>query len=69
MIASAWWLGTLVIIQSYTANLAAFLTIKSSDNKIFSVGDLGRQTEIRYGLLESHQVQAFFDTNTRSPYA
>ena len=68
VIASAWWLGTLVMIQSYTANLAAFLTIKSSGTKIFSVADLARQTEIKYGLLESHQVQTFFDTSTRSPY-
>ena len=68
IIASAWWLGTLVIIQSYTANLAAFLTIKSSSNKIFSVGDLASQSEIQYGVLQSHQVQTFFDTSTRSPY-
>ena len=58
----------MVIIQSYTANLAAFLTIKSSNNKIFSVGDLARQSEIQYGYLDSHQVQSFFDTSTRSPY-
>ena len=35
LVTSAWWLFTLIIISSYTANLAAFLTAKRFLLKLF----------------------------------
>jgi hypothetical protein len=32
VVASAWWFFTLILISSYTANLAAFLTVERLEN-------------------------------------
>jgi fucose 4-O-acetylase-like acetyltransferase len=42
-IASFWWFFTLIIISSYTANLAAFLTIERMETPIESAADLAAQ--------------------------
>jgi len=49
LVTSAWWLFTLIIISSYTANLAAFLTAKRMKPTIESAEDLAKQTAIQYG--------------------
>lgn len=38
--ASMWWFFTLIMVSSYTANLAAFLTVETPFEKISSVEDL-----------------------------
>ena len=60
MVGSAWWFFTLIIISSYTANLAAFLTIERMDMPINSADDLVKQREIRYGTVENGSTQQFF---------
>lgn len=65
--AGTWWLGALILVQSYTANLAAFLTIKISNDEISSVEDLAKST-LKYGSVEDSQIQTYFDTSTRQPY-
>lgn len=56
-----WWFFTLIIISSYTANLAAFLTIERiNDLPIDSVIDLVEQTDIAYGALNGGSTMAFF---------
>ena len=60
MVGSAWWSFTLIIISSYTANLAAFLTIERMDMPINSADDLVKQREIRYGTVENGSTQQFF---------
>jgi hypothetical protein len=59
-IASFWWFFTLIIISSYTANLAAFLTIERMEAPIESVADLAAQNKIRYGALRSGSTAGFF---------
>ncbi len=68
IVAAAWWLGALIIVQSYTANLAAFLTIKSSGEDISSVEGLSLQNAIQYGTVLDSQVQVYFDISQKSPY-
>jgi len=60
IIGSAWWFFTLIIISSYTANLAAFLTIERMLTPIDSADDLVKQTEIKYGTLDDGSTQDFF---------
>lgn len=60
IVGSAWWFFTLIIISSYTANLAAFLTIERMLTPIESADDLAKQSEILYGTLESGSTQDFF---------
>ena len=60
MIAALWWFFTLIMISSYTANLAAFLTVERMEAPIESSEDLAKQTKIKYGCLESGSTRAFF---------
>ncbi|XP_046373503.1 glutamate receptor-like [Haliotis rufescens] len=60
IIGGAWWFFVLIIISSYTANLAAFLTIERMLTPIKSADDLVKQTEISYGTLKSGSTMKFF---------
>ena len=60
MIAAMWWFFTLIMISSYTANLAAFLTVERMESPIESAEDLAKQTKIKYGCLQSGSTRAFF---------
>ena len=55
-----WWLFILVVTSSYTANLAAFLTVERMVSPIESAEDLAKQTEIAYGTLDSGSTKEFF---------
>jgi len=55
-----WWFFTLIMISSYTANLAAFLTAAQMDTPIKNVEDLARQTKIKYGSIEGGATASFF---------
>ncbi|NP_001191540.1 glutamate receptor subunit protein GluR2 precursor [Aplysia californica] len=68
IVGSVWWFFTLIIISSYTANLAAFLTIERMDVTINSVDDLARQTEIRYGITANGSTEDFFSQSNVSVY-
>ena len=46
---SVWWFYSLIIISTYTANLAAFLTVERMLTPIESADDLVKQTKIKYG--------------------
>lgn len=46
-----WWLFALVVVSSYTANLAAFLTVQRMDLPIRSLNDLVKQKAIGYGTV------------------
>lgn len=48
------------MISSYTANLAAFLTVERMITPIADADDLAGQTEIAYGTLESGSTMTFF---------
>lgn len=61
MVAGCWWFFTLIIISSYTANLAAFLTIEKMVSPIQGAEDLAKQTDIKYGTLGSGSTKAFFE--------
>ncbi|RXG61714.1 Glutamate receptor ionotropic, kainate 2 [Armadillidium vulgare] len=60
MVAGMWWFFTLIMISSYTANLAAFLTVERMESPIESVEDLAAQTKIKYGSMASGTTTAFF---------
>lgn len=57
------WAFTLIIISSYTANLAAFLTVQRMDVPIESVDDLADQTAIEYGTIHGGSSMTFFQVN------
>ena len=57
---SVWWFFTLILISSYTANLAAFLTVERMVAPINSPEDLASQTEVHYGTLYHGSTWDFF---------
>lgn len=65
MVAGMWWFFTLIMISSYTANLAAFLTVERMDSPIEGAEDLAKQTKIKYGALRGGSTAAFFRVSLR----
>lgn len=57
----------MIIISSYTANLAAFLTVQRMEVPIESVDDLADQTAIEYGTMHGGSTMTFFQV--RGPFA
>ncbi|XP_032687021.1 glutamate receptor ionotropic, kainate 2-like isoform X5 [Odontomachus brunneus] len=60
IVGGIWWFFTLIIISSYTANLAAFLTVERMITPIENAEDLASQTDIAYGTLDSGSTMTFF---------
>ena len=60
IIGAIWWFFTLILISSYTANLAAFLTVERITTPIESVEDLAHQAKIKYGTLKDGSTMSFF---------
>ena len=48
------------MIASYTANLAAFLTLNRMEGTIESAEDLAKQHKVKYGSMESGATRKFF---------
>ncbi|XP_076246197.1 glutamate receptor ionotropic, kainate 2 isoform X2 [Calliopsis andreniformis] len=68
MIASMWWFFVLIMVSSYTANLAAFLTVDKMETPIKGVEDLAKQTKIKYGAVLGGSTSAFFRDSNYSTY-
>lgn len=64
-VAALWWFFTLIMISSYTANLAAFLTAERMKSPIESAEDLARQSDIPYGCVEDGSTRAFFEVSQK----
>ena len=62
-----WWFFTLIIISSYTANLAAFLTVERMATPIESADDLSDQNTIKYGTLIGGSTMTFFRQVKKNP--
>lgn len=60
MVSGIWWFFTLILISSYTANLAAFLTVERMKSPIESAEDLSKQRDIKYGTLYGGSTMTFF---------
>ncbi|XP_043069467.1 glutamate receptor ionotropic, kainate 2 isoform X2 [Drosophila bipectinata] len=60
IVGGCWFFFCLIIISSYTANLAAFLTVERMISPIESAADLAEQTDISYGTLEGGSTMTFF---------
>ena len=61
VVAGAWWLFCFIVIASYTANLAAFLTVSRLDIPIESLDDLAKQYRIKYAPVDGTAEQTYFE--------
>src|SRR5699024_1729986 len=68
ILASVWWFFTLIMISSYTANLAASLTLSRMAPAISNVEELAKQTAIQYGCRKGGSTWEFFKNSNHSTY-
>ncbi|XP_065844463.1 glutamate receptor 1-like isoform X2 [Oscarella lobularis] len=55
-----WYFLVLIIVSTYTANLAAFLTYPTTITPINSIAELSAQSDISYGTVANSTVESFF---------
>ncbi|XP_058666517.1 glutamate receptor ionotropic, delta-1 isoform X3 [Ammospiza caudacuta] len=67
IVMGSWWLFTLIVCSSYTANLAAFLTVSRMDNPIRTFQDLSKQMDISYGTVRDSAVYEYFKAKGTNP--
>ncbi|CAG2169409.1 unnamed protein product, partial [Oppiella nova] len=67
-IAGIWYFFTLIMIASYTANLAAFLTVEKIVYPIENAEGLASQDHIKYGCLQSGSTASFFSESNITTY-
>ena len=67
-IVAIYWFCTLIITTAYTANLAAFLTLKNIDDRVKNVDALVSQKKISYGVAEGSDLAEFLATSDNDLY-
>ncbi|KOC68268.1 Glutamate receptor, ionotropic kainate 3 [Habropoda laboriosa] len=60
LVAATWWLFGFIIIASYTANLAAFLTVSRLEIPIETLEDLSKQYKIQYAPVLNSPAYTYF---------
>uniref|UniRef100_A0A3P8UY54 Glutamate receptor n=1 Tax=Cynoglossus semilaevis TaxID=244447 RepID=A0A3P8UY54_CYNSE len=67
IVMGSWWLFTLIVCSSYTANLAAYLTVSRMDNAVRSFQDLSKQVDLVYGTVRDSAVYEYFKAKGTNP--
>jgi len=60
LVAATWWLFGFIIIASYTANLAAFLTVSRLETPVETLSDLSKQYKIKYSPMNGSDSAIYF---------
>ncbi|XP_014479803.1 PREDICTED: glutamate receptor ionotropic, kainate 2-like isoform X2 [Dinoponera quadriceps] len=68
MMAGSWWFFCLIIVSSYTANLAAFLTVETVVSPFDNVEELVKRKNIKYGAKQKGSTLKFFEESNHSTY-
>jgi len=66
LIASVWYMFTLIMVSTYTANLAAFLTTERILPEFDDVHKLAAQDKIPYGIMGSGSTRTFFQVSRKT---
>ncbi|KAL3313698.1 hypothetical protein Ciccas_007699 [Cichlidogyrus casuarinus] len=68
IVGTVWWFFILIMVSSYTANLAAFLTIDRLETDIENIKELANQDKIKFGILKGGSTSAFFENSNIELY-
>ncbi|KAL7740684.1 hypothetical protein ACLKA6_000051 [Drosophila palustris] len=63
-----WWFFALMMLSTYTANLAAFLTSNKWQSTINSLEDLIEQDEVKFGSMRGGSTSLFFSESNDTDY-
>lgn len=63
---SFWWIFTILMLSTYTANLAAYLTVNIIESPINSLGELAEQDEIKPLIFSGSNLHTLFQVNILS---
>ncbi|VEN63255.1 unnamed protein product [Callosobruchus maculatus] len=63
-----WWLFVLIMVSSYTANLAAFLTVETLMTSFKDIEELASQNEIKFGAKKGGATANYFRDSNLSIY-
>ncbi|XP_016946037.3 glutamate receptor ionotropic, kainate 2 isoform X1 [Drosophila suzukii] len=63
-----WWFFALMMLSTYTANLAAFLTSNKWQSSIKSLQDLIEQDEVAFGSMRGGSTSLFFSESNDTDY-
>ncbi|KAJ8360156.1 hypothetical protein SKAU_G00166810 [Synaphobranchus kaupii] len=67
IVMGSWWLFTLIVCSSYTANLAAYLTVSRMDSAVRTFQDLSKQIDLGYGTVRDSSVYDYFRAKGTNP--
>ena len=62
ILAGCYWFCILIWVSTYTANLAAFFTVKNSQHGINNLGDVLRSS-YKVGILDNSSIRHFFEAS------
>lgn len=68
IVTGMWWFFALIMLASYTANLAAFLTSDRLSSNINGAEDLAKQNDVKYGALRGGSTAKFFEDSNFTTY-
>lgn len=57
---AAYWLFVVLMLATFTANLAAFLTVERMQTPVQSLDQLARQSRINYTVVEGSDTHKYF---------
>jgi glutamate receptor, ionotropic, invertebrate len=60
ILVTAYWLFVVLMLATFTANLAAFLTVEKMQVPISSMEQLGRQSKILYSFVNDTIASSYF---------
>ena len=63
VLVAAYWLFVVLMLATFTANLAAFLTVERQQNTVKSLEELNRQSKITFTVLKDSPYLEYFEVS------
>ena len=64
VLVAAYWLFVVLMLATFTANLAAFLTVERMQDTVKSLEELNRQSKINYTVMRDSPYLEYFQVRT-----
>ena len=64
VLVAAYWLFVVLMLATFTANLAAFLTVERMQDTVKSLEELNRQSKINYTVMSDSPYLEYFQVRT-----